>query len=80
MMDGDHGIFVLAYAVVASETRDVWICFCSLLKQAINRIGAEILAIRFRYCRDKGLLDSLSETFPECSSIFCKTKEYSMNH
>lgn len=44
MMDGDHGIFLLAYAIVENESRLTWSWFYSLLRKARFKVNADFVA------------------------------------
>ncbi|KAH6807214.1 hypothetical protein C2S51_028322 [Perilla frutescens var. frutescens] len=76
-LDGNNGLFVLAYAVVASETKDTWQWF---LKKLLSDIGQEsIRGERWTFISDqgKGLVPALDEMYPSSYHRFCIRHMYS---
>lgn len=76
-LDGNNGLFVIAYAVVASETKDTWQWF---LKKLLNDIGQQsILGERWTFISDqgKGLVPALDNVYPSRYHRFCVRHMYS---
>lgn len=53
MMHGDHGIFLLAYALVGKKSRETWSLFCSILRKTLSKVNAGIVA--FLSDQEKGI-------------------------
>lgn len=68
-LDGNNGLFPIAFAVVESENRDSWGFFFYFLKEALG--GEATKACTITSDRQKGVEAALSEWLPEADRRIC---------
>ena len=73
-IDADNGYYLIAYAVVEKEWYESWSWFLKLLKEDLNL--EDSLGITFMTDRQKGLVESIGEIWPNCEHRFCVRHMY----
>ncbi|KAJ4974525.1 hypothetical protein NE237_007699 [Protea cynaroides] len=75
-IDGNNGLFPLAFAVVESETKDSWSFFLYNLYSTIDT-AIDGLPLTFMSDKQKGLSDAIEEIFPDAFHRNCCQHLYS---
>lgn len=69
-IDGNEGIFPLAYAVVEGENKDSWFWFLEFLKKDLV-LGLNEADYSFMYDKQKGLIPAFEKALPMVSHRYC---------
>ncbi|XP_019164439.1 PREDICTED: uncharacterized protein LOC109160617 [Ipomoea nil] len=70
-IDGNEGIFSLAYAFVEGENKDSWCWFLKLLQRDLETIEINENNLTFMSDKQRGLIPAFHEVFPRASHRFC---------
>ncbi|KAK3188373.1 hypothetical protein Dsin_027934 [Dipteronia sinensis] len=73
-IDADNGYYLIAHAVVEKECHESWSWFLNLLKEDLNL--TDCLGITFMTDRQKGLVESIGDIWPNCEHRFCVRHMY----
>ncbi|XP_043699860.1 uncharacterized protein LOC122650515 [Telopea speciosissima] len=79
-VDGNNGIFSVAYGVVQSEDKDSWLFFLCHLRETLERnrdtVTAPDIPITFMTDKQKGLIEAISIIYPEANHRHCSRHLY----
>ncbi|XP_042481118.1 uncharacterized protein LOC122061736 [Macadamia integrifolia] len=75
-VDGNNGLFPLAYAVVESECKDSWLWFLQNLYTALYSTSDDMGYLTFMSDKQKGLTDAIKEVFLESHTRHCSRHLY----
>ncbi|KAL0921330.1 hypothetical protein M5K25_008392 [Dendrobium thyrsiflorum] len=67
-IDGNNGLFTVAFAVVETEPKHTWSCF---LKNLEENVGTNLNPLSFISDMEKGLGEAIREIFPEVEHRVC---------
>ncbi|XP_020682036.2 uncharacterized protein LOC110099280 [Dendrobium catenatum] len=67
-VDGNNGLFTIAFAVVEAESKHSWSWF---LKNMVETIGSNLSTLSFISDMEKGLGEAIKEIYPEAEHRIC---------
>ncbi|XP_043721116.1 uncharacterized protein LOC122668643 [Telopea speciosissima] len=79
-VEGNNGIFPVAYGVVQSEDKDSWLFFFYHLRETLERnrdtVTTPDIPITFMTDKQKGLIEAISIIYPEANHRHCSRHLY----
>ncbi|XP_043699896.1 uncharacterized protein LOC122650557 [Telopea speciosissima] len=70
-LDGNNGLFPIAFGIVEAERKDSWMWFLDCLSIALQTETNFIPHLTFMSDKQKGLIDSIQQQFPRCNQRHC---------
>ncbi|PKU67989.1 hypothetical protein MA16_Dca007024 [Dendrobium catenatum] len=67
-VDGNNGLFTIAFAVIEAESKHSWSWF---LKNMVESIGSNLSTLSFISNMEKGLGEAIREIYPEAEHRIC---------